>query len=53
MPSIPESLIKTMSYEVREQNYRQELRERMQESKDMPPAKYDALIKYLTRKWRV
>lgn len=52
MPEIPESLIKTMSYQIRLQNFRQELAERTQ-NKSIPMAKYYAIVRYLTRKWRI
>lgn len=50
---IPESLIKTMDYETRRKNFDQELQERLRESGSMPAAKYLAIVRYLTNKWRV
>ena len=52
MPEIPESLIKTMSYDIRLKNFHQELSERTQ-NKQVPMAKYYAIVRYLTRKWRI
>ena len=52
MPEIPESLIKTMSYQTRLQNFQQELAERTQGER-VPMAKYYAIVRYLTRKWRI
>lgn len=52
MPDIPESLIKTMSYQTRLNNFQQELSERLQGER-VPMAKYFAIIRYLTKKWRI
>ena len=52
MPDIPESLIKTMSYQTRLNNFQQELAERLH-GEQVPLAKYYAIVRYLTRKWRI
>ena len=53
MPDIPESLIKTMNYQTRLDNFHQELSETLQKMGRLPLWEYDKVIKKLTKKWRV